>query len=302
MSPSEKENPHYLRGVAMALTTTLLWGFLPIFLKIALKEFSPQTIVGFRFLFAFVALMAFLVLKRDRPLQILTRPPGLGVLAGLALAANYFYFLQGVNFSGPANGAIVVQTAPVIVVLAGVFLFKERFNRQQVAGLVIASLGFYIFFLDMSAHVKDADLYTKANFNILVGAALWAVYMVFQKTLSKDFQAQHLNLLVYGVAALVFFPMAIWGEFAGVGIKTWALMIFLGLNTLLAYGALAEAIKRIPLSLISVMITLNPLITLAATRALPLIFPGLLVPEMIDLQGYIGACIAVAGVVLVVRK
>lgn len=286
----------------MALITTLLWGFLPIFLKIALKEFSPQTIVGFRFLFAFVILMAFLALKRDRPSKILLKPPGVGVLAGLALAANYFYFLQGVNFSGPANGAIIVQVAPVMVVLAGVFLFKERFNRQQVAGLVIASIGFFIFFLDMRASVEDADLYTKANINILVGAAVWAMYMVFQKTLSKDYPAQHLNLLVYAVAAGVFLPLANWGEFAGAGINAWALMIFLGLNTLVAYGALAEAIERIPLSLISVMITLNPLITLAATRALPLIFPGLLVPEMIDLQGYIGACIAVAGVVLVVRK
>ena len=39
--------------------------------------------------------------------------------------------------------------------------------------------------------------------------------------------------------------------------KDWVLLIFLGLNTLIAYGALSEAIRLIPLSLAIVITTTN---------------------------------------------
>ena len=268
---------------------------LPIFLKVALQEFSPQTIVGFRFLFAFMVLGVILSLRGERPSKILLRPPLAGILAGILLAGNYFYFLQGVNFSGPANSAVLIQIAPVMVALAGVYLFKERFSKQQGVGLCIASAGLYLFYLDRSSRATDMEVYSQANLYIFIGAVLWAGYMVFQKTLSHDFKAQHLNLLVYGVASITFAPWIIWPELSGLGVRVWALIIFLGVNTLLAYGALAEAIKYIPISLISVIITLNPLITLTATYFIAEIFPGMIVPDITGLSGWMGACGAVTG-------
>ncbi len=288
--------------MAMAFSTAFLWGFLPIFLKVALKDFSPQTIVGFRFLFAFAVLGVILSLRGERPSKILLRPPLVGILTGVLLAGNYFYFLQGVNFSGPANSAVLIQIAPVIVALAGVFLFKERFSKQQAIGLGIVAVGLYLFYLERVSHTEDMEVYSQANLYILIGAVLWAGYVVFQKTLSQDFKAQHLNLLVYGVASMMFVPWIIWPEFSGLGIKSWALIIFLGVNTLLAYGALAEAIKYIPISLISVIITLNPLITLTATYFVADIFPGMIASELVGLSGLIGACAAVTGVILVVSR
>ncbi len=288
--------------MAMAMTTAFLWGFLPIFLKVALKDFSPQTIVGFRFLFAFVVLGAILSLRGERPAKIILRPPLVGILTGILLAGNYFYFLEGVNFSGPANSAVLIQVAPVMVALAGIFIFKERFNKWQTIGLCITVAGLCLFYLERSSQSADTDVYTEANLYIFIGAVLWAGYMVLQKTLSQDFKAQHLNLLIYGVAAATFAPWIIWSELSASGIKEWALIIFLGVNTLLAYGALAEAIKYIPVSLISVIITINPLITLTATYFMADIFPGLIAPELVGLLGWLGACAAVTGVVLVARK
>ncbi len=44
----------------------------------------------------------------------------------------------------------------------------------------------------------------------------------------------------------------------------WMLVIFLGLNTLIAYGTLAEAFKYLQASKVSIIITLNPIITISA--------------------------------------
>ena len=76
----------------------------------------------------------------------------------------------------------------------------------------------------------------------------------------------------------------------------------MGLNTLLAYGALAEAVECIPLSVISILITLNPLITLSGMWVLTAFGVGLLSAENISWHGYLGGIIAVSGVVLVVAS
>jgi drug/metabolite transporter (DMT)-like permease len=300
-SPS-KENKHYYRGMAMAFSTAFLWGFLPIFLKVALKDFSSQTIVGFRFLFAFVVLGAILFVRSEQPSKILMRPPLIGILTGILLAGNYFYFLEGVNFSGPANSGVLIQIAPVMVAIAGVFLFNERFSKQQAIGLLMAGVGLYLFYVDRVSQATDMEVYSQANLYIFIGAVLWAGYMICQKVLCQDYKAQHLNLLTYGIASLMFVPWMIWPELSGLSLKAWALMIFLGVNTILAYGALAEAVKYIPVSLISVIITINPLITLFATQFMDDIFPGMIPPESVGVSGWFGACAAITGIILVVRK
>ncbi len=292
---------NYVRGLTYAAITALLWGFLPILMKIALQEFSGGSIVWFRFTFAFGVLFLILKFQKKRPESIILSPPGFGILAGIFLAGNYYYFLKGVETSSPSNAGILIQTAPVLLVILGVVLFKERFHRKQGIGLAIAVVGFVIFYRDQSRQ-WGGEVYTDASLYVEAAALLWVGYMVFLKKLSVLHEAQHLNLLVYGTAALVLIPAVIWTDFNNTHFGSWMLMIFLGVNTLLAYGCLAESVKYIPLWLLSMVITLNPFITLAVMHILPLVAPGLVAPEIIGLWGYIGACIAVFGVVMVIRK
>ena len=291
----------YARGLTYAGITAMLWGVLPILMKIALEEFSAGSIVWFRFTFAFPVLFLFLKFQKKQPESILLAPPGLGILAGIFLAANYYYFLMGVETSSPSNAGILIQTAPVLLVILGVVLFKERFDRKQGIGLAIAVVGFILFFRDQSRQ-WGGEVYTEATLYIEVAGVLWVGYMVFQKKLVAAYEAQHLNLLVYGTAAVVLTPAVIWTDFNNLHPGSWMLMVFLGLNTLLAYGCLAEAVKYIPLWLLSVVITLNPFITLAIMHILPVVAPGLVAPEMIGPWGYVGACTAIGGVVMVIRR
>ena len=108
--------------------------------------------------------------------------------------------------------------------------------------------------------------------------------------------------MVYGTAAVVLIGTVDWAEFTSVSMSGWALLVFLGINTLVAYGSLAEAIKCIPVSLISVIVTLNPFITLTAMHLLAQTGHEWVAPEIIGLWGYVGAGTAIAGVILVIRK
>ena len=285
----------------MTMVTLSLWGVLPIFLKLGLNYYSAGTIAWFRFFFSFIFLFWFLSIFRSGS-EVLRNPPLLGLIGGAALAANYFGMTKGVHLSGPSNAAILIQVAPIFLVIAGVFIFRETIRLTQVISMAVAVVGFYLFYLDRAGNAVSNSNYFIANNWIIFAAVLWVLYMICQKQLSVKYSAQSLNLLVYAVAMVVLIPMVEWGEFFKSSIVGWSLLIVLGLNTLLAYGALAEAVECIPLSLISILITLNPLITLSGMWILNTFGVGPLPAENISWHGYLGGVIAVSGVVLVVAS
>ena len=294
--------PVYLGGVGLSFFTALLWGVLPIFLKIALQGFHAGTIAWFRFLLAFLMLAAFLHWKEQKPLDILFKPPWMGVLGGACLSANYYWVTVGIDLSGPSNMAVLIQIASVFLVLVGVFVFNERLTLRQVQGIIIAGGGLFLFFYDQQNQVQEPGEYYFADFLIVMAALGWVGYLISQKFLSRQHGSQSLNLLVYAVAALFLIGGVEWADFIHAGLLPWFSLIFCGVNTLLAYGTLAEAVKYIPLTLISVIISLNPLITLFGMKFLPDIGFAGLQPDPIGSLGYLGGGIAVTGVVLVVAS
>ncbi|MAX17099.1 MAG: hypothetical protein CMH73_02860 [Nitrospina sp.] len=293
---------HYLRGIFFSIVTALLWGVLPIFLKITLQDFHAGTISWFRFLFALLILAVIMQCKAYKPLNIFRKLPWMGVLGGACLSANYYWVTLGVDLSGPSNMAVLIQTASIFLVLAGVYVFHERLAFSQTLGMVIAGSGLFIFFNDQQSHIQEVRDYYYADFLIVLAGLVWVGYMVAQKFLSRKYGAQSLNLLVYAVATLTLIGGVEWTDFTRAGLTAWLSMIFCGINTLLAYGALAEAVKYIPLALISLIISLNPLITLLGMNILPEMGFAGLQADPIGSMGYMGGIIAVGGVVLVVYR
>jgi drug/metabolite transporter (DMT)-like permease len=291
---------NYLKGISFGMVTCLLWGILPVMLKIALDDFSSSTIIWFRFFFSFFVLLVYLTWLKKKPFTIITRPPTLGLLAGVCLAANYYYFMIGLELSGPSNTAVVIQIAPLLVVIAGTVLFKERFDKGKQFGLFLAITGFIGFYFDQRSHSINPDQYFIANGNIVFSAIVWAIYAVAMKRLTGKYEAQNLNFLVYGLAAVVLIPGTQWTELAKADGVGWLLLVLLGLNTVLAYGSLLEALKYIPLSHISMITALNPFVTMT-TMAIVSWF-GFTEPEKITTLGYAGATLAISGVAWVVGK
>ncbi len=301
MVPDTHDSLRMYKGVGLACITAGLWGLLPILMDAALKVFHSGTVVWFRFTFAFIFLFLFLYFRNRKSAAILLKPPVSGVLSGACLAGNYFLFMEGIRLSSPSNCAVVIQSAPIMLVMIGVFYFKEHINRMQVMGFSIAIVGFYLFFSEQSRNAAEFETYLQADLVITIAALLWALYMALQKRLQERYSSQDLNLLVYGTASIFLLVLVDWNDFSSPGIVGWVLIVVLGINTLLAYGCLTEAIQYIPLSLISVIVALNPFLTLALMQVAPVLFPDWIQPEAISLMGFVGAAVAIGGVILVIR-
>ena len=235
-------------------------------------------------------------------MDILRKPPWMGIVGGACLSANYYWVTVAVDLSGPSNMAVLIQTASIFLVLVGVFVFHEHLTLRQVLGMFVAGVGLFLFFHDQQSRILETGDYFYANFLIVLAALVWVGYMVSQKFLSRQYGAQSLNLLVYAVATLTLIGGVEWADFTRAGLTAWLSLIFCGFNTLLAYGTLAEAVKYIPLALISVIISLNPLITLWGMKILPQIGFAGLQADPVGSLGYFGGAVAVTGVVLVVYR
>lgn len=287
----------------MISITAVLWGVLAIVLKYALQRFSGNTIIWFRFTFSFIFLAGYYIVQRPRYFEIFKAPPFLGILAGLAVGGNYFGFTTGVALTSPSNTQILIQIAPLLVVIVGIVYFKERLSILQKSGFFIAAAGFALFYRDQLHNlVISSQQYTLGNLWIIFGAVAWAVFAIFQKHLVRFWAPQQTNLLIYLVAAMMFSPLAVFHEFQGLTLTDCLTLLFLGANTLVAYGTLGEALKLLPANQVSAIIVLNPLITLVVAGVLSAYNVPWLSCESITLPGYAGALLLLAGVGLVVKK
>ena len=82
----------------------------------------------------------------------------------------------------------------------------------------------------------------------------------------------------------------------------WLILLFLGVNTLLAYGFLAEAFKYLEANKVGIIITLNPMITIVAMLTLTYLEVSWIEPERISAWGILGALLVVSGAILAVRS
>lgn len=102
-------------------------------------------------------------------------------------------------------------------------------------------------------------------------------------------------VLLYTLCTIALLPLAKPGVITQLSDRQLACPVFCGLNTLVGYGALAEAMARWQAAQVSAIITLTPLFTLLFSDLLSLARPDFFARPMLNLLGYLGAFIVVAG-------
>ena len=291
------------RGVIYASITALFWGFLAIALKVTLQFMPAVNIVWFRFLFAFSSLFIYLAFTQPKKLAILKKPPLLAIIAALGLSFNYIGFVTGLDYTSPTTAQIVVQIGPILLGFIGFVVYKERINRMQMLGFFITFSGLSIFYFNqIEGMLADkVNLFNK-GFLWVIGAALgWVLYASLQKHLVKSFETQLLNLIIFAVPSLLFIPFVDFSLFVPLSLGQWLLMIFLGLNTVIAYGFLALAFKYTQVNKVSVIISVNPILTFLAMTVLFYLDVEWIETSLMGFLTFIGALLVIFGAILVIH-
>ena len=288
-------------GLLLALITTVMWGMLPIALKILLFSMDPYTLTWYRFLAAAAFLGIWLLAKGDLPRfgDKSAIVIGLLVIAVVGLASNFVLYIVGLDYISPSTAQIVIQLAPMFLLVGGLVFFKERFSRRQWVGFVILSVGLLLFFNRRLVELFTMiGSYTTGVIFIFLAAITWAAYALAQKQLLRDYSSAQVMFIIFFIAIIAFFVPTELGQIKSLNARDIAILVFASINTLIAYGCFAEALNHWEASRLSAVLAITPLQTMIFMWLIGAYMPGLLNPENIGGIGLIGALLVVAGSIM----
>ena len=290
-------------GLLLALTTAILWGVLPIALKGVMQTLDPATTTFFRFVLAALLLTPYILLRRGHPSRTplfrrLQAPRSLFQMlaAGGLLAANYALYISGLERTTAEAAQLVIQAAPMLLLLSGVWLFGERLSRRQWLGFFTFVTGLGLFFYPRFYDVFVAvNAYGIGIMLVFSAALMWTGYAIMQKLLLQQFSSQETMVIFYWLGTLAFLPFSDFSALPQLSNMQWLLIVFCGLNTLIGYGSFAEAMAHIEASKVSAILALTPLVTVSVAHLIPL--EGLAV-EPITALTLCGAALVAGGSML----
>ncbi|AFZ56566.1 DMT family transporter [Anabaena cylindrica FACHB-243] len=289
-------------GLGLSLVTVFLWGILPIALKVTLQALDVYTIIWFRFSMSFVLLAIYLSVQGKLPIieELRSSSGKLLAVVTIFLATNYFFFMQGLALTAPANAEVIIQLATVLLGFGGLVIFKEHYTLRQWIGVSVLTLGFALFFNAQLTNLITAQgQYLLGSGLVVLGAVAWAIYALAQKQLLQSLSSSKIMLIIYGGCALLFTPLAKINTVFSLNPLHLGMLLFCGLNTLIAYGAFAESLAHWEASRVSAVLALAPIVTLISVWIVSSIFPTLIPSEHITIIGIIGALLVVIGSVAI---
>jgi drug/metabolite transporter (DMT)-like permease len=221
------------------------------------------------------------------------------VLVGLAvfgLVGNYVLYLIGLRLLSPGTTQLLVQVGPIFLLISSIFLFKERFSLGQGIGLAVLLVGFGFFFnqrlVELFTSLGD---YTLGVLVVLLASTIWTFYGLSQKQLLTVWNSLQVMMVIYLFCALLLTPWAHPAEALLLSPLQGWLLLACCLNTLVAYGAFAEALAHWEASRVSATLALTPLVTLTAVAVAAWLWPDYVQAEELNMLGYGGALLVVAG-------
>ncbi|MBD3333383.1 EamA family transporter [candidate division GN15 bacterium] len=238
-------------GYLLATISAFGVGVSTVLGKWNLQEVEPLTMNCLIFSVAAVGMTVGWLPFREKETSLKVTNRGWMWLIALAIvqcSAVWFYWL-GVQIMDPSLAAFLNRSRVVIALLLGIFILKERLNRWEVIGTVVAMVGIVV----MRATLRLE--YTPGFAFVLMGAVLFGVTELLSKIVVRHIRtsvlAYYRNLIMMVLYWLAF--AVVGGSFDGVMV-VWPGIVALGLlgpivNRLFYFSAL-ERLEMVKVSVI----------------------------------------------------
>lgn len=179
----------------LILLAGTLWGTMGIYVRRYNEEgLQALDIVAIRVVFTFIILLMGLICIKPKLLSIRLKDIWCFLGTGLCsiLFFNYCYF-KTISMTSMSVAAILLYTAPSIVMLFSYFLFKEQITRIKIVALILAFVGciFVTGIIGNEGDLSGAGILTG------LGAGLgYALYSIFSRyALERGYHS--LTILLY---------------------------------------------------------------------------------------------------------
>jgi chloramphenicol-sensitive protein RarD len=239
------------RGYVYGLVAYALWGFFPIYFKL-LQPAGALEILAHRVIWSVVFVAILLTVMRNwRSIRI---RPGI-VVAALLIAVNWGTYIYGVNSDRVVETALGYFITPLVVVLLGVTVQRERLRRWQWVAIGVGAIAVVVLTVD----------YGRLPYIALLLAASFGSYSLVKKRLAlPPAEGLFVESSVIAVPALVFLIAdRHHTQFGHVSTTHTVLMVLSGAATAIPLLLFAGAANRVPMVGIGILQYVAPIIQLA---------------------------------------
>lgn len=258
MTPDESARTERLGGV-YAFAAYFLWGFMPLYF-LTLAPSGAWEVVSWRILFslAFCAILLtvtrtwgkLLAILRDRRLVFWT------IIAGLLIYVNWQVFLISTLTGHVIEGSLGYFINPIVTVLLGVLVLKERMRPAQWIAIGIAALAVIVIVVG----------YGDFPWIALTLAASFGVYGLVKKQIGPRVDAiSGLTLESLWLAPIAGIQLIVVGATTGLTIGTFGaghttMLLLAGVITAVPLLLFAAGARRAPLSVIGLLQFIAPIL------------------------------------------
>ncbi|MCK0141473.1 EamA family transporter RarD [Aliiroseovarius sp. F20344] len=251
---AKPENIDTPQGLAFAITAYVLWGFLPLYLKL-LTHMPATEVLAHRVIWSVPVAGAVLVaLGRTRDLKaVLTHPRSLmlALVTATLISVNWCIYIWAIGAEQTVEAALGYYINPLFSIVMGAMLLGERLSRAQWVSVLLAALAVIVLTVDAGRLPMVA-----------LGLMLtWGFYAYFKKSLPiGPNQGFLLEVLILTPPALGY---VIWLAYTGEGhlfTGAWdtALLMGCGVVTAVPLMFYANGAKLLRLSTIGILQYIAP--------------------------------------------
>ena len=252
---NKPENVDTPKGLVLAITAYVLWGFLPLYLK-ALSHIPPAEVVAHRVIWSVPIAGAVLIATgRTRDLRdAITNPKMLllAVLTAALISVNWGIYIYAISTNQAVEAALGYYINPLFSIFLATVLLGERMTRAQGAAVALAAVAVVIL------TVETGRLPLVALSLMLT----WGFYAFFKKSLSigpnQGFMLEVLILLIPALGYAVWLGMTGEGHFLTSSVSDSSLLIGCGLVTAVPLMIYANGAKLVRLSTIGILQYIAP--------------------------------------------
>jgi len=252
-TPAETARRHRA-GLFYGLGAYLLWGVLPLYFK-ALAHVGATEIVAHRIVWSLVFLGALLTFAaRWRRVGVALRTPRVVITlaaSAVLIGTNWLIWVWAVNNGHVLEGSLGYYLNPLVNVLMGTILLKEKLSRPQIGAVMLAAAGVAVL-----AWGASSGLWISLSL-----AATFATYGLLRKVVDVE------ALEGLSIETAMLTPLAlgwiIWmNQSGGGGLSfdgtTTALLIAAGAVTAIPLLLFTAAARRLPYSLLGFLQYIAP--------------------------------------------
>ncbi|MEJ3678907.1 DMT family transporter [Staphylococcus aureus] len=271
------------------LFTIILWGSAFPMIKIALNDFSAESLSAFRLILATIILLPFVIIKK-LPTPELRDIPVIFILGFCGFVIYHTALNFGETLISAGISGILVSTTPIFSSALAYIFLKEHFSKWNWLSSLVAFIGISIISI-------SKDDYTTINvlgvFIILLVSFSESLYFTFQKKYIEKYG--FIAFTLYTIMAsspfmLIFIPEII-NDIHGATFTSIVSVLYLAIfPTIIPYVLLAYIVKSVGVSDATMSLYLTPIVSLLLSY--------LLLDELPTTLAIIGGLITLLGVSL----